>query len=103
MPSAAELLAADPKVLRESGFSARKAATLRDLAQRFVDGRLSDEALAGMTDEEVEVPDVAAGVLGVPVGRPLSKPPAQVEPVPDDDAGDPFNRLRRMRHRHDVA
>src|SRR6201982_634882 len=38
MPSAAELLAADPQVLRDSGFSARKAATLRALAERFVDG-----------------------------------------------------------------
>ncbi len=54
MPSAAELLAADPQVLREAGFSARKGQTLRDLAERFVDGRLSDEALAAMTDEEVE-------------------------------------------------
>src|SRR5580765_2946045 len=45
MPSAAELLAADPHVLRESGFSARKGETLRALAERFVDGRLSDEAL----------------------------------------------------------
>jgi DNA-3-methyladenine glycosylase II len=54
LPSAAELLAADPGVLRAAGFSQRKAATLRELAQRFVDGRLSDEALARMTDEEVE-------------------------------------------------
>jgi HhH-GPD superfamily base excision DNA repair protein len=54
MPSAAELLAADPHVLRESGFSARKGQTLRALAERFVDGRLSDEALSRMTDEEVE-------------------------------------------------
>ena len=54
MPSAAELLAADPQVLRGSGFSARKGQTLRVLAERFVDGRLSDEALARMTDEEVE-------------------------------------------------
>ena len=54
MPSAAELLAADPQVLRDSGFSARKGETLRALAERFVDGRLSDEALARMTDEEVE-------------------------------------------------
>ena len=54
MPSAAELLAADPQVLRDSGFSVRKGQTLRALAERFVDGRLSDEALAGMTDEEVE-------------------------------------------------
>jgi len=54
MPSAAELLAADPQVLRDSGFSARKAETLRALAERFVDGRLSDEALSRMTDDEVE-------------------------------------------------
>src|ERR1700692_4097129 len=49
MPSPAELLAADPKVLRESGFSARKGDTLRALAQRFVDGRLSEKLFPGMT------------------------------------------------------
>jgi DNA-3-methyladenine glycosylase II len=54
VPSPAELLAADPQVLRDSGLSARKAATLRTLAERFVDGRLSDEALSRMTDDEVE-------------------------------------------------
>jgi DNA-3-methyladenine glycosylase II len=54
MPSPAELLAAGPQLLRDSGFSARKGETLRALAERFVDGRLSDEALSGMTDEEVE-------------------------------------------------
>src|SRR4029078_12797240 len=54
MPSPAELLAADPQVLRDSGFSARKGQTLRALAQRFVDGGLSDEALSRMTDEEGE-------------------------------------------------
>jgi DNA-3-methyladenine glycosylase II len=50
LPSPAELLAADPQVLRTSGLSARKGATLRALAERFVDGRLSDDALAQMTD-----------------------------------------------------
>jgi DNA-3-methyladenine glycosylase II len=54
LPSPAELLAADPQVLRASGLSARKGATLRALAERFVDGRLSDDALAQMTDEEIE-------------------------------------------------
>jgi DNA-3-methyladenine glycosylase II len=54
LPSPAELLAADPQVLRASGMSARKGATLRALAERFVDGRLSDDALAQMTDAEVE-------------------------------------------------
>ena len=54
MPSPAELLAADPHELRASGMSTRKGATLRALAERFVDGRLSDEALARMTDDEIE-------------------------------------------------
>jgi DNA-3-methyladenine glycosylase II len=54
LPSPAELLAVDPQVLRDSGMSTRKGATLRALGERFVDGRLSDEALAGMTDAEVE-------------------------------------------------
>lgn len=54
LPSAAALLAADPRVLRESGMSTRKGATLRALAERFVDGRLGDEAFARMTDEEIE-------------------------------------------------
>ena len=79
MPSAAELLAADPQVLREAGFSARKGQTLRDLAERFVDGRLSDKALARMCDEEVEaalteVPGIglwtARGFLLVALDRP---------------------------------
>src|SRR4051794_6392656 len=34
MPSPAELLAADPQVLRDSGFSARKGQTLHTLAER---------------------------------------------------------------------
>jgi DNA-3-methyladenine glycosylase II len=79
LPSPAELLAADPHVLRESGFSARKGETLRALAQRFVDGRLSDEALSRMTDDEVEAtltevpgigPWTARGFLLVALDRP---------------------------------
>jgi DNA-3-methyladenine glycosylase II len=79
MPSAAEVLAADPQVLRQSGFSARKAETIRALAERFADGRLSDEALAAMTDDEVEatlteLPGIGAwtarGFLLVALDRP---------------------------------
>jgi DNA-3-methyladenine glycosylase II len=79
MPSATDLLAADPQVLREAGFSTRKGQTLRALAERFVDGRLSDEALSRMTDEEVEatlteVPGIglwtARGFLLVALDRP---------------------------------
>ena len=79
LPSPAELLAADPQVLRASGFSARKGETLRALAERFVDGRLSDDALSRMTDEAVEealtdVPGIgpwtARGFLLVALDRP---------------------------------
>ncbi len=79
LPSPAELLASDPQVVRSAGLSTRKGATLRALAERFVDGRLSDEALAGMTDEEVEatlteVPGIgpwsAHGFLLVALDRP---------------------------------
>ena len=79
MPSAAEVLAADPQVLRDSGFSARKGQTLRALAERFVDGRLNAEALSKMTDDEVEAtltevpgigPWTARGFLLVALDRP---------------------------------
>ena len=79
LPTPAELLGVDPQVLRSAGLSARKGATLRALAERFVDGRLSDDALAHMTDEEVEaalteVPGIgpwsAHGFLLVALDRP---------------------------------
>jgi DNA-3-methyladenine glycosylase II len=79
MPSPAELLAADAQELRASGMSTRKGATLRALAERFVDGRLSDEALSRMTDAEVEAaltevpgigPWTAHGFLIVALDRP---------------------------------
>jgi DNA-3-methyladenine glycosylase II len=54
MPSPREVLAADPAELRASGMSNRKSATLRALAERFVDGRLSDESLGWLSDEEIE-------------------------------------------------
>jgi DNA-3-methyladenine glycosylase II len=54
VPSAAAVLTADPSVLRASGMSARKVATIRAVAERFVDARLSDEGLAAMTDAQVE-------------------------------------------------
>jgi DNA-3-methyladenine glycosylase II len=79
LPSPAELLAADHHVLRASGMSTRKGETLRAIAERFVDGRLSEEALARMTDAEVEavlteVPGIgtwtARGFLLVALDRP---------------------------------
>jgi len=79
LPSPTELAAADAQVLRDSGMSARKGATLRALAERFLDGRLSDEALSRMTDDEVEAaltevpgigPWTAHGFLIVALDRP---------------------------------
>jgi DNA-3-methyladenine glycosylase II len=79
LPSPAQLLAADPQVLRAAGLSARKGTTLRALAERFVDGRLSDAALERMNDEEVEAaltevkgigPWSAHGFLLVALNRP---------------------------------
>jgi DNA-3-methyladenine glycosylase II len=79
LPSPRELLDVDPRELRASGMSNRKAATLRAIAERFVDGRLSDEALERMTDAEIETvlteipgvgPWTAHGFLIVALDRP---------------------------------
>jgi DNA-3-methyladenine glycosylase II len=79
MPTPEEVLAADPEVLRESGLSYRKGATVRALAERFADGRLSDKGFARMTDDEVEAtltavpgigPWTARGFLLVALNRP---------------------------------
>jgi DNA-3-methyladenine glycosylase II len=79
MPSPQELLAVDPRELRASGMSTRKGATLRALAERFVDGQLSDTSLAQMSDEEIEAtltevpgigPWTAHGFLIVALDRP---------------------------------
>ena len=79
LPSPQELLDVDPQELRASGMSNRKGATLRAIAERFVDGRLSDESLALMSDAEIEaglteIPGVglwtARGFLIVALDRP---------------------------------
>ena len=53
LPAPAELLEVDPGKLREAGFSWRKIATLRDLAERLTDGRLDQEVLSGLPDDEL--------------------------------------------------
>ena len=79
LPSPQELLAVDPQELRAAGMSTRKGATLRALAERFLDRRLSDESFARMTDEEIEAaltevpgigPWTAHGFLIVALDRP---------------------------------
>jgi len=53
LPSPAELLDVDPGRLREAGLSWRKVGTLRDLAERFSDGRLDPDVLSTLPDEEL--------------------------------------------------
>jgi len=53
LPAPAELLAVDPGKLREAGLSRRKIGTLRDLAERFSDGRLDPGVLSGLPDDEL--------------------------------------------------
>ena len=45
-PSPDELVDLDPETLRDLGLSRRKANTVLDLAQRFIDGRLSEAGLS---------------------------------------------------------
>ena len=53
LPSPAELLETDPGKLREAGLSWRKIGTLRDLAARLSDGRLSQDVLSSLPDDEL--------------------------------------------------
>lgn len=53
LPSPEEALAAPVGTFRGLGVSTRKESTVREVAHRCVDGRLSAEALAAMTDDQV--------------------------------------------------
>jgi len=53
LPSPAELLGIDPGRLRQAGLSWRKIGTLRDLAERLSDGRLSLGTLSSLPDDEL--------------------------------------------------
>jgi DNA-3-methyladenine glycosylase II len=52
LPSPQELLVVEPAALRDAGLSWRKVQTLRDLAERFADGRLEVESLTQMSDDD---------------------------------------------------
>ena len=78
LPSPVELLSVEPAQLREAGLSWRKVGTLRDLAERLSDGRLDQEALSGLPDDEIiavltTVPGIGPwtvqGALLVALGR----------------------------------
>jgi DNA-3-methyladenine glycosylase II len=53
LPAPAELLEVDPGKFREAGLSWRKIATLRDVAERLTDGRLDQEVLSALPDDEL--------------------------------------------------
>jgi DNA-3-methyladenine glycosylase II len=53
LPSPAELLGLDPGQLRAAGLSWRKISTLRDLAARLADGRLDQDVLSRLPDDEL--------------------------------------------------
>ncbi len=78
LPTPDQLLAADPEDVRAAGLSHRKVQTLRELAERFVNGQLSPAELERLPDEEVvarltEVPGVgrwtAEGFLAIALHR----------------------------------
>jgi DNA-3-methyladenine glycosylase II len=53
LPTPAELLAVEPGKLREAGLSWRKIGTLRDLAERLSDGRLDQDVLSSLPDDDL--------------------------------------------------
>lgn len=78
LPSPEQLLAAGPEAIRAAGLSRRKVQTLRELAERFVDGRLDPDELERLSDQDVvarltEVPGVgrwtAEGFLAIALRR----------------------------------
>lgn len=78
LPSPAEVLDTDPAQFRDAGLSWRKISTLRDLAQRFSDGRLDAGALSRLPDDElmtelVSVPGIGPwtvqGAMIIALGR----------------------------------
>jgi DNA-3-methyladenine glycosylase II len=78
LPVPAELVATDPAALRGAGLSWRKIETLRDLAARLIDGRVSIEELSTLPDDEIiaaltEIPGIgpwtAQGALIIALER----------------------------------
>ena len=53
VPSAKEVAALDEQTLRDLGLSWRKAKTVLDLAARFADGRLSEQRLSHLPDDQI--------------------------------------------------
>ena len=64
LPAPAELLAVDPSQLRQAGLSWRKINTLRDLAERLTDGRLDQDVLSTLPDDELMTELTAISGIG---------------------------------------
>jgi len=64
LPAPAELLAVDPSQLRQAGLSWRKISTLRDLATRLTDGRLDQDVLSILPDDELMAELTAISGIG---------------------------------------
>lgn len=54
LPTAEQFVTADTDQLRKCGLSRRKVVTLKTVAANFVDGTLSDQRLAQMSDEGIQ-------------------------------------------------
>jgi DNA-3-methyladenine glycosylase II len=63
-PAPAELLAADPELIRSAGLSRPKVAYLRDLAEHVEEGDLDADRLATLDDDEVVAALTAVKGLG---------------------------------------
>jgi DNA-3-methyladenine glycosylase II len=53
LPAPAELLGVEARQLRDAGLSWRKISTLRDLAGRLSDGRLNQDVLSALPDDDL--------------------------------------------------
>jgi len=87
LPTPRELLDIDAQRVHAAGLSKRKVATMRALAQAFVDGDLDDDALAVTSDAEIEakltaIPGIVTwtvnGFLLIALDRPDSFPPGDL-------------------------
>jgi DNA-3-methyladenine glycosylase II len=64
LPTPHEFLKVDPERVHAAGLSKRKVATMRALAQAFVDGDLDDDALAVTSDAEIDAKLTAIPGIG---------------------------------------
>ena len=64
LPTPRELVDVDAERVHAAGLSKRKVATMRALAQAFVDGDLGDDALAVTSDSEIEAKLTAIPGIG---------------------------------------